>query len=178
MADQIIMVSDDQGNFTGDYITRMVGHTGQGRRHLAITVLLKNSKNQLLLQKRKHQIFDKVWDFTGATHPLHNADKGDETFKQAAVRCLDEEWSIEEVELKNLGTFNYFADYGDLCENEHCAIFVGSYNGHLKLNKSDGYEYKWVDQSKFLSDIAKNPQNYSPWAIEGTKLLQIKHFFD
>lgn len=71
MDDQIILAVDSAGNFTGQYIPKSVGHTGKGQRHLAISVLLFNDKGQVLLQKRKHQVFDDIWDVTGATHPLH-----------------------------------------------------------------------------------------------------------
>lgn len=64
---QIILACDEQGVFTGEYIPKEIGHTGKGKRHLAITVLLENSKGEVLLQRRKHQIFDGIWDLTGAT---------------------------------------------------------------------------------------------------------------
>lgn len=82
MDNQIILACDDQGNFTGEYIPKEVGHTGNGKRHLAITVLLYNNQGQVLLQRRKHQVFDDIWDITGATHPLHTDDE-DESLKQA-----------------------------------------------------------------------------------------------
>lgn len=178
MDNQIILVADKDGSFTGEYIPKEIGHTGDGKRHLAITVLLYNNHNQVLLQQRKHKVFDDIWDFTGATHPLHN-NLGDEDFIQASKRCLMEEWGINgEVKLKNLGSFNYFAKYGDLCENEHCAVVTGEFSGNnFTLNEADGYGYKWMDKQAFLEDIKKNPQNYSPWAIEGVKILEKNNFF-
>ena len=44
MDNQIILVSDEKGNFTGEYIPKEMGHTGLGKRHLAITVLIYNKK--------------------------------------------------------------------------------------------------------------------------------------
>lgn len=172
MDKQIILVSDDKGHFTGEYMPKEVGHTGKGKRHLAITVLLYNKKGQVLLQKRKHKVFDNIWDLTGATHPLHKDDGQDETFEQATLRCLKREYGIESVALKNLGSFNYFARYGDLCENEHCALLVGQYDGSLNLNPQVGYGYKWMDKNKFLKDIEQNPDKYSKWAQEGVKVLK------
>jgi isopentenyl-diphosphate Delta-isomerase len=178
MTDQTILVSDKSGKFTGEYIPKMVGHTGQGKHHLAITVLLYNSKGQVLLQKRKHQVFDDIWDFTGATHPLHGENGHDETFTEATERCLEVEYGIKTtIDLKNLGGFNYFAQYGELCENEHCMMMVGEYNGPLTLDPKVGYDYKWLDKKEFLKDIEENPKKYSPWAIEGVKLLKKNNFF-
>lgn len=168
--DQIILAVDDDGKFL-EYIPKEKGHKGKGRRHLAITVLLYNSKNQVLLQKRKHKIFDNIWDFTASTHPLHTL-SGDESLEQATWRCLEVEYGIkEEIPLKNLGFFNYFAQDGDHCENEHDVLLWGEYDGEIKLNLKTAYEYKWVDKQILLKDMAENSQNYSPWAIEAVKLL-------
>lgn len=167
---QIILAVDDQGQFL-EYIPKEVGHRGKGRRHLAVTVLLQNSQGKVLLQKRKHQIFDNIWDITGATHPLHFPNGTDETLEEATLRCLKDEWGIGQVKsLKSVGAFNYFAQYGALCENEHCYLLVGEYEGEVKLDSNLGYEYKWIERGEFLEDITKNPQNYTPWAVKAAKL--------
>lgn len=173
MSDQIILAVDDNGKFSGEYISKEVGHTGEGKRHLAITVLLQNSKGQVLLQKRKHQIFNNIWDITGATHPLHKADGSDETLEEATWRCLKVEYGIKDkIPLQNLGFFNYFAQYGQYCENEHCAMMIGEYDGEINLNTEVSYEYKLMEKREFLQDIEQNPQNYTPWAQEGVKILK------
>lgn len=169
---QIILAVDDKGKFL-EYIPKEEGHKRDGKRHLAITVLIYNSKGQVLLQKRKHKIFDNIWDLTGATHPLHREDGIDETPEEATLRCLKDEYDIENISVKNIGAFNYFAKTDDLCENEHCTLMVGEYNGPVKMNPSVGYEYKWVDKKEFLRDIEENPQNYTPWANESIKLLKV-----
>ncbi len=172
---QTILACDDGGNFL-EYIPRAVGHTGQGRRHLAITVLLFNNKGEVLLQRRKHKVFDDIWDI-GATHPVHKADGTDETLEEATLRCLKDEYGVGKIKLKNFGAFNYFKTYGQYCENEHCFTLVGEYNGEVNLNPEAGYGYKWMDKQEFLEDITKNPSDYSAWAIEGVKLLEKNSFF-
>ncbi len=177
---QIILACDESGKFTGEYIPKEVGHTGEGKRHLAIAVLIYNSKGEVLLQKRKHKVFDDIWDVTGATHPLHKKDGTDETLEEATLRCLEVEYGIEREDVKGLrneGAFNYFAKYEGLCENEHCFQFIGEYNGKLKLNPKVGYGYKWMDKKEFLKDIEANPQNYSPWAVAGVEILRGNNFF-
>ena len=92
--------------------------------------------------------------------------------EDATWRCLKVEYGIEEkISLKNLGFFNYFAKYGEYCENEHCAMLVGKYDGKLNLNPEVGYNYKWMDKKEFFKDIKQNPKSYSPWAVEGVKIL-------
>lgn len=178
MNDQVILAVDENGKFNGEYIPKMVGHTGEGKRHLAITVLIYNSKDEVLLQKRKHQVFDNIWDITGATHPLHKEDGKDETLEEATLRCLKVEYNIKNVNLKNLGAFNYFAKYENLCENEHCALLIGEYNGEVELNSDVGYSYKWMDKNEFLKDIEQNPKKYSAWAIASIPLLKEFGFFE
>lgn len=173
MDKQIILAVDENGKFRGEYIPKMVGHTGKGRRHLAITVLLYNKKGEVLLQKRRHKIFDNIWDLTGATHPLHKEDGTDESLEEATRRCLEAEWGIREIgEIKVIGKFNYFAKYGEYCENEHCAILVGEYNGPIEMDPKAGYGYKWVEREEFLKDIKKNPKKYTAWAQEAAKFLK------
>lgn len=175
---QIIISCDEKGDFLG-YIPKSLGHSADGVRHRAIDVLLYNARGQVLLQKRKHKVFDDIWDVTGATHPLHSNIGADENYQDATYRCLNREYGITtEIPLQKLGEFNYFAKYADnLCENEHCARMIGEYNGRVKLNPEVGYEYKWVDKMAFFADISANPQKYSPWAVAGNKFLIEAGFF-
>lgn len=172
---QTILACDDNGQFLG-YIPKEVGHIGEGRRHLAITVLLYNSKDQVLLQRRKHQVFDNIWDFTASTHPLHT-DKGDESLEEATLRALKDEYGIEDVQVREVGSFNYFAKIDGLCENEHDHLLVGEYNGPLNLNPEVGYEYKWMDKRQVLKDMEVNPDKYSAWSKESLKVLKQTGFF-
>lgn len=173
MSDPIIIVCDDQGSPTGEYVPREVGHTGEGKHHLAITVLIYNSKGEVLLQKRKHKRFDGLWDLTGATDLYHFEDGKNETYDEATLRCLKKEWGIGEIRgIREIRGFNYFAKWGEFCENEFCMMMVGEYDGEINMDPSVGYEYRWIDKNKFLKDIEKNPQNYTPWAIEGVKVLK------
>ncbi len=177
MGDQIILGADEKGNFTGEYFPKSVGHTGVGKHHFAITVQIYNSKGELLLQLRKHKIFDNIWDMTASTHQLHRADGTDETDEEATLRALKVEYGIDNVSLKNLGGFNYFAKYGEHCENEHDKMLVGEYNGVVHLNPEVGYEYKWMPKEEFLKDIEANPKNYTPWTRAAIGILKQANFF-
>lgn len=179
MIDQTILLADENGNFTGEYESKIVCHTGQGKHHLAISVFVYNSKGEILLQQRKHEVFDNLWDNTGSTHQLHREDGTDETDEEATLRCLKVEWGIDQVEsMENLGGFNYFAQYGKLCENEHCKLLIAEYNGEIKMNQEVAYDYKWMDKNEFLKDITKNSDKYTPWCIHEIPVLKKNNFFD
>lgn len=176
MESQIILACDDNGNFE-EYIPRMVGHTGKGRRHIGITIIITNSKGQILLQKRKHKVFDNIWCFTADTHRYHLLNGKDETLEEAALRSLKEDFNILEIELKNFGFFNYFGKDREYCENEYCATMVGEYNGEIKLNPNAGYEYKWMSKKDFIKDFEENSAKYAVWVPGAVEVLKEKGFF-
>ena len=177
---QTIIGAREDGTPTGEYFSRLTGHSGEGKKHFAISVFLINKKGEVLLQKRKHRIFDNLWDTTASTHQLHVGEQKNETDEEATDRSLQVEYGISpgSIHYQNVGFINYFAQYeGGFCENEHDIILVGKYDGEVHLNPEEGYEYKWVEKLGFLKDIKENPKFYTPWAIEAVKLLETKDFF-
>lgn len=173
--DQIILVADKHGKHTGKYIDKETAHTGKGKRHLAISVLLYNDKNQVLLQKRKHKIHSGFWDFTGSTHHLHKDNGKDETSQEATYRCLEREYGVfEKLKLKVIGGISYFAADGKFCENEHDIILLGKYDGKIKPNKEVAFDHKWLNKDEFFEDVKKNPKQYAPWVLLAVKLVK-KH---
>lgn len=176
MDSQTILAVDDSGNFL-KYIPKEEGHKGDGIHHLAVTVFVFNSKGEVLLQKRKHKIFDNIWDNTGSTHQLHSNDGRDESDEEAALRCLKTEWGIGNIELKNLGGFNYFEKYNGLCENEFCKLLIGTYDGAIELNPEVGYGCRWVSKKDFLQELKKHPEEFTPWCKEAIKILKDKGIF-
>lgn len=168
--DQILMQVDDEDNFLG-YEKRVVCHTGLGKRHRAFVTLLFDKDKKVLLQRRKHRLFDDVWDLTAISHPLH-IDGQDETWQEASDRALKKEMGIEHVEIENIGAFNYYAKDGKNCENEHCVVLVGNYDGDFQSNPEEVYEVKRVDYNDFISDVDKNSSKYAPWAILAAGVLK------
>jgi len=139
-------------------------HSGRGKHHRGFSTLLFNSKNQVLLQRRKHRLFDGVWDLTAISHPLVEGGKT-ESYQEASDRALKKEMGIGHVEIRKVGAFNYFAKDGKNCENEYCAVLVGEWNRLYRANPDEVYESKWVNFAEFTSDVAKNPKKYAPWAV-------------
>lgn len=172
MEDQIILACNDEGQFE-EYIPRMDGHTGNGRRHIGITIILVNKDRQVLSQHRKHLVFDDTWCFTADTHTLHKQDGIDETLEEAANRCMENEYGIKDpIKFLNLGHFNYFEKDGKYCENEFCFILLGQYDGIVEVNPKAGYDCKWLSKDEFLQDLEENPKKYSPWVKPAVNYLK------
>ncbi len=167
---QTLILVDNEDCAIG-YASREVCHKGKGKKHRGFTTALFNGKGQILLQKRKHGLFDGLWDLTATSHSLHL--KGaDETYQQASDRALRREMGIGPVGTRNVGGFTYFVREGANCENEYCAILTGSFEGKFKPNQNEIYEAKWVNFEDFVADIGKNPKKYTPWAVLTVKRLK------
>lgn len=161
---QYLLLVDNNDTFLGKYEEKEICHTGQGIRHRAFVVCIFNDKDEILLQYRKHKRWDKFWDVTAISHVLH-LPTHDETYQEAASRSLKKEMGIEGVAIKKIGGFDYFAKYGEQCENEYCAVLVGNYSGNIIPNPEDVYEYKWMEKEQFIADCKNNPSIYAPWTI-------------
>lgn len=168
--EQTLIVVDDKDNVLG-YANKSECHAGKGRKHRAFVILLYDKDGKILLQHRKHKLFDKTWDLAGASHPLHLENR-DEDYVEAASRCLKVEWEIENIELKNIGAFNYFKEYGKNCENEYCALIVGKYDEEIKINSEVAYGFRKISLKNLLSEMEKNSEAFTPWLIEAVKILR------
>ncbi len=153
------------------YAPRSLCHTGKGKRHRAFVVALYNNRGELLLQRRKHDLFSNRWDLTGASHPLR-LKRRNESYSEAAARCVRQEFGVGGISFRKIGAFNYFAQQGKKCENEHCAVIVGKYDGKVKPNPKVAYGYKWATFGEVLKEIRKKPKSFVKWARLGAKVLR------
>jgi len=167
MPDQKLILVDENDRFLDKYASRKKCHLGLGLHHRSFTVMILNKKGEVLLQHRKHQLWDKVWDLTNS-HPQRLADGTDETYEEAIQKCLIREWGIS-IPVKKIFSFNYYAKLDGQCENEFCVFFMGKYNGQIFPNSEVAYGSKWIALPELLADIKINPNQYTPWAIKALK---------
>lgn len=167
--DQTLILVDEADKFLG-YAPREACHLGRGKKHRAFVTALFDKQNRILLQRRKHRLFNNLWDLTAISHPLHTK-SSDETYQEASDRALLKELGIKSVFVCAVGAFNYYARDGKNCENEYCAVLVGNYDGKFRANKKETYGAKWVKFSDFVLDIKNNPKKYTPWVRLAIKQL-------
>jgi len=159
---QKLLLVDKNDNLVG-FSDIESAHTGKGKRHRAFVTVLSDSNGRVLLQKRKHKLFDGLWDLTAISHNLRINGRS-ESYQEASDRALKREMGIPKVPVRKIGGFNYFARDGKNCENEYCAILVGKYDGKVKPNINKVYGTKSVLFDDFIKDITLNPKNYTQWA--------------
>lgn len=168
---QLLLLVDENDTFLGKYEKRKVCHYGKGVRHRAFVTLVENKNGEVLLQKRKHKLWDNFWDTSAISHNLHINDH-DETYEEAGNRALTSEMGIPFVNLKKIGGFSYFAKYGENCENEYCAILTGKYNGQVIVNDKVAYGYVWMKKEEFIRQCLVKNKEYTPWAILTGEFLE------
>jgi isopentenyldiphosphate isomerase len=134
-------------------------------------VALYNRRRRLLLQRRKHDLFSNRWDLTGASHPLRLKSRN-ESYAEAAARCVKTEFGVSGVSFRKIGAFNYFAAQGKKCENEHCAVIVGRYDGRVRPNRRMAYGFRWATFGETLTEIRNKPESFVMWARLGAKVLK------
>ena len=170
--EQTLILVNNNDKILG-YAPRSVCHIGKGKRHRAFVIALYNSKGEILLQRRKHALFTNLWDLTGASHPLRLRGRN-ESYGRAAARCVRDEFGLIGISFRKIGAFNYFAPQGKTCENEHCALIVGKYDGKVKANPKVAYGFRWASLEETLAEIRKRPESFVMWARMGARLLR-KH---
>lgn len=170
MKDQNLILVDNKNNPNGKYAPKTLCHSGKGITHLAFTLLILNNKNEVLLQERKHLLWDHFWDLTNS-HPLH-LETHDENIGEAVSRCLWKEWGIN-FPVEELFSFRYFASHKDnFCESEYCVFLLGKYDGKVYPDDEVAYGYKWMNLTDLKNDVKIHPEFYTPWFLRGIKELE------
>jgi isopentenyl-diphosphate Delta-isomerase len=140
-------------------IEKMEAHY-KGVLHRAFSILIFNSKNQLLLQKRHSGKYHSpgLWTNTCCSHPRFG-----ESLQDAIYRRLKEELGFT-CELKEIFSFVYKVEFEDkLIENEYDHVFIGTYDGEVLPNEYEVEDFKWVSINEVKADIAANPHLYTYW---------------
>ena len=166
---QTLIVVDDEDNVVR-YASRSDCHADDGLLHRGVAILLHNSQSEVLLQKRKHDLFDNLWDLTGATHPLHLEDS-DESYQESGSRCLKAEWGIE-LPLHRVLDFTYLERDKNRCENEYCVLLTGKYDGDLHPNPQHIYEFRWVTWSQLVQELTEEPEGFTAWLRKAVENLE------
>lgn len=128
--------------------------------HRAFSILVFNSKNELLLHKRASEKYHSpnLWTNTCCSHPRFN-----ESLNNAVYRRLQEEMGFT-CELKEIFSFIYKIEFeDDLFEHEFDHVFIGSYEGEINPNTEEVSDYKWLTLEDIEKDISINPNDYTFW---------------
>lgn len=132
----------------------------KGVLHRAFSVLLFNSKGELLIQKRSGNKYHSagLWTNTCCSHP-----RPDETLTDAAKRRLREEMGID-VAVKSLYSFVYKVNLDKgLIEHELDHVLIGHFDGRPELNNNEVSDWRYASIPQLKKEIQENPDNFTHW---------------
>lgn len=149
---------DQHDNAVG-FMDKMEAHQ-KGLAHRAFSIFIFNSGGEMLLQQRA---FDKyhsagLWSNSCCSHPYPG-----EEVKEAANRRLKEELGFE-TPLEKIFDFTYQVSFENgLVENEFDHVFVGQYNGDVKMNSEEVNDFVFKSMEVIGQELKDEPGNYTEW---------------
>jgi isopentenyl-diphosphate Delta-isomerase len=155
--EKVILV-DEHDNSIGT-MEKMEAHR-RGLLHRAFSILVFNSKGQMLLQKRAAGKYHSggLWTNACCSHPLP-----DEPMNEATNRRLKYEMGID-LSPEYIYKFIYKAplDQG-LVEHELDYVFSATFNGTPSVNPDEVEEWKFMNMDDLKEDILRHPELYTYW---------------
>lgn len=156
---ETLILIDKNDNEIG-FMEKEKAHQGEPPLHRAFSIFVFNSHGKMLIQKRSSA--KKTWPGFWANACCSHPRKG-EQLEEAAKRRLKEELGFS-CPLKFLFKFQYKANFdGKWGEHELDHVFVGNYDGAIKLDKNEIEEWKFVAVEELKNDVKRNPEKYAPW---------------
>ena len=132
----------------------------KGLLHRALSVLIINTKKEILLQRRALGKYHSpgLWTNTCCSHPYPG-----ENPTEAANRRLKEEMGMV-AELEFAFKFQYKCDFDNgLIEHELDHVFIGETDDTPHLNTDEAMAFKWMSIEELETDMKNNADNYTFW---------------
>lgn len=164
-----VILVDESDNEVGT-MEKMEAHE-RGRLHRAFSVVLFNSRGEMLLQKRSRSKYHSggLWTNACCSHPLP-----DESMDHSIRRKLMQEMGID-LPLTFAFKFIYHARLDSrLTEHEYDHVFVGWFDGEPVINEEEVEDWKYIDLAALRLDLIQNPGAYTHWfkiIVEHPKLV-------
>ncbi len=155
--DKVILV-DEQDNVLGS-MDKMEAHR-QGILHRAFSILIFNSKGELLLQKRSRNKYHSggLWTNACCSHPTLN-----ESIDDATRKRLKYEMGID-LQPTYVYKFIYECKLNeDLTEHELDHVFTGTFDGTPIINLDEVEDWKFVTMQYLREDVYQHPDRYTIW---------------
>ena len=176
MAEAVIAVAEDD-TVIGP-MSKLEAHHGAGHYHRAFSVLLFNTKGEMLLQQRSSDkvTFPNVWANACCSHPLHSPEELDLEnamgVKRAAVRKLEQELGIDPAQVSTddmvyMTKMRYSARMNqEWIERELDHIIVMCADVEINPNPNEVANTLWVDHDKMEAMLLEEraaDQAIAPW---------------
>ncbi len=145
----------------------------KGLFHRVVIVLVEHKDGRILLQKRspKMELSPDTWDSSAAGH----VDR-DESYEEAALRELEEEIGLKDVELEEIHHWHSYKASGNRILNRFNKLYRVRVNQtKFVLQETEVSEVKWFSLSEIRRLIEKQPERVSGGLIEDIKMYRAHH---
>ena len=142
------------------YLSKRRCHEGSGVLHRAFSILIFNSRGELLLQKRSgaKRLWPEYWSNSCCSHPRRG-----ETLDAAVQRRLHEELGIR-CPLQLLFKFQYHAQFDEAAaEHELCYVYLGVSDESVTVNVNEVQEWRWLTPDRLHEELEKKDGRFTPW---------------
>lgn len=155
--EEVILV-DEHDNPIG-VMEKMDAHI-RGALHRAFSILIFNSKGEILLHKRAQGKYHSggLWTNTCCSHPLPN-----ESMKEATNRKLKQEMGIDLFPEFAFKFIYNSALNNELTEYEFDHVYIGHFDGTPDVNPTEVEQWKYISLSDLRYDITLHPDSYTVW---------------
>jgi len=156
----------DKNDRLVDKVEKWQAHK-KGILHRGFTVIL-SYKNQIILQHRKHPVFDRLFDLSFSSHPIYK-DGALQNIEEAVYEALKREWDVEKKDLvdrpKLLGKIYYKAEdiKSKFVEHEIDYTFSLILNKIPQPNLEFAYGFLLVKRGQILNKKLLSKTNFAPW---------------
>jgi len=156
-ADEVILV--DAHDRPLGTMPKLEAHR-RGLTHRAISVILRDRHNRLLLQQRAQAKYHSggLWTNTCCSHPR----PGEDTAEAARRRLAEEMGIVCPIEL--LFSTHYRADVSnDLIEDEVVHVFGGRFDGTPDPDPAEVASWCWKAADEVARELDASPELYTVW---------------
>jgi isopentenyl-diphosphate Delta-isomerase len=132
----------------------------KGLLHRAFSILIFNSKGEILLQQRAEGKYHSagLWTNACCSHP-----RPGESIEDAGKRKLLQEMGFE-CDLTYSHKFVYRVELdNELTEYEWDYVLIGYYDGEPEMNPEEAQDWKYQSLEETKLDARLNPQQYTSW---------------
>jgi len=159
---QLFILKVDRNDNPIKKIERWQTHK-EGILHRGFTAILKY-QNSLILQHRKHPVFDGFFDLSFSSHPVFINDRL-QTFEEAISKTFKREWVSEEknLDIKFLDKYYYKEkdEKSGYIEHEINYLYLINLKKEVKNNPLYSYGMKSLTKDELINKF--EIINFAPW---------------
>ena len=149
-------------------------HSFRTPLHRAFSFFLFRNKKELLIQQRSREkkTWPLVWSNSCCGHPLP-----EESYQNAVIRRTQFELGVKLDAVTKISDYRYCFSKDGVMENEICPIYAGFCDGRIAPNPKEVQAVKWMNWEDWLTETSQNPDLYSSWCVEETRILALTQHF-